>query len=66
MRIVFKLRQLWDTWCQPHYLIIGRSTKQVIGCCRGKAGKRDVLAEEPGSTFKRCSKRKCAVCNEEI
>ena len=65
MRILFKLKQFWDTKCLPHYLVIGRCTKEVIGCTCGKQGKLDVLAEEPGSTFERCSRRKCPICNEE-
>lgn len=48
----------------PHYLIIGHYSGGVIGCCCGKTGKQDVLAEEPLSTFKRVSRRKCPVCRE--
>lgn len=48
----------------PHYLIIGHYTGEVIGCTCGKSGREEVLAEEPLSTFKRVSKRKCPVCKE--
>lgn len=48
----------------PHYLIIGHYTGEIIGCCMGKDGKKDVLAEEPLSTFRRINKRKCPVCKE--
>lgn len=48
----------------PHYLIIGHYTGGVIGCTCGKSGKEEVLSEEPLSTFKRVSKRKCPVCKE--
>ena len=65
MAVPFKIRQFLDTKYLPHYLVIGHCTKKVIGCTRGKQGKLDVLAEEPGSTFKRCSRRKCPICNEE-
>ena len=47
-----------------HYLIVGHYSGEVIGCCCGKNGKQDVLAEEPLSTFKRVSRRKCPVCRE--
>ncbi len=48
----------------PHYLIIGHYTGEVIGCCCGESGKRDVLCEEPLSTFKRIERRKCPICKE--
>ena len=48
----------------PHYLIIGHYTGEVIGCTCGKRGKEEVLSEEPLSTFKRVSKRKCPVCKD--
>lgn len=48
----------------PHYVIIDHYTGEVIGCCRGKTGKKNVLSEEPLSTFTRLSKRKCPVCKE--
>ena len=48
----------------PHYLIIGHYTGEVIGCTCGNSGKKEVLAEEPLSTFKRIYKRKCPVCKE--
>lgn len=65
MRILFKLRQFFDTKCLPHYLVIGRGTKEVIGCTCGRQGKLDVLTEEPEYIFKRCSRRKCPICNAE-
>lgn len=40
-----------------YYAIIGAHTKRVIGACVGESGKRDVLSEEPGATFKRISKK---------
>lgn len=46
----------------PHYLVIGHYSGEAIGCCCGRSGKKDVLAEEPLSTFKRVSRRKCPVC----
>ena len=50
---------------QPHYLVFGHYyNAEPMGCCRGKSGKRDVLAEEPLATFKRCPKRKCPICKE--
>lgn len=58
MRLVNKLK----TILEPHYLIIGGYTGLVIGCCRGESGKRDVLEEEPLASFKRCSPRKCYIC----
>jgi hypothetical protein len=60
MKIIKKLQ----TMLTPHYLIIGHYSGKVIGCCRGKSGKMDVLEEEPLSTFKRVSRRKCPVCKE--
>lgn len=47
----------------PHYLIFGDYIKEPIGCTCWKRGKEDVLYEEPGSAFKRISKRKCPICN---
>lgn len=64
MNIPRSIRKLWYR-CLPHYLIIGRTTKEVIGCTCGRKGQLDVLAEEPGSTFQRCSRRDCPICNEE-
>lgn len=49
---------------QPHYLIIGHHTGLVIGCCRGRSGKQDVLVEEPLAMFKRYSSRNCPICRE--
>lgn len=60
MKIIRKLQNI----IIPHYLIIGHYSGEVIGCCRGKSGKQDALAEEPLSTFKRISRRKCPVCRE--
>lgn len=48
----------------PHYLIIGHYTGKIIGCTCGKSGKEEVLNEEPLSTFKRVSKRKCPACRK--
>lgn len=39
------------------YQIIGAHTKKVIGHCWGDDGQRDVLAEEPGATFRRISNK---------
>ena len=60
MRLINKIKLMF----QPHYQIIGHYTGEVIGCCRGKSGMRDVLEEEPLSTFRRCSPRKCCICKE--
>lgn len=60
MRLLNRIR----VYLQPHYLIIGHYAGLVIGCCRGGSGKRDVLAEEPLATFKRCNSRKCLICRE--
>ena len=60
MKIIRKLRNA----ITPHYLIIGHYAGEVIGCCCGKTGKSDVLAEESLSTFKWVRKRKCPVCKE--
>lgn len=47
-----------------HYLMIDDNMGLVFGCTCGKRGKREVLLEEPDTTFKRVSKRKCPVCKE--
>lgn len=60
MKIIRKLRNA----ITPHYLIIGHYSGEVIGCCCGKTGKSDVLAEESLSTFKWVRKRKCPACKE--
>lgn len=60
MRIIRKIKEM----VTPHYLIIGHYSGEAIGCCCGESGKRDVLEEEPLSTFKRVSKWKCPVCKE--
>ena len=60
MKIIRKFRNA----ITPHYLIIGHYSGEVIGCCCGKSGKEHVLAEEPLSTFKWVSKRKCPICKE--
>ncbi len=39
------------------YEIIGQYTGKVIGFCYGEDGKADVLAEEPGATFRRTSRK---------
>jgi hypothetical protein len=46
-----------------YYAIIGAHTKKVIGACVGESGKRDVLSEEPGATFKRISKKEYERCD---
>lgn len=60
MRIARKIKNV----IIPHYLIFGDYVKEPIGCTRGKRGKEEVLYEEPSSTFKRISKRKCPICNK--
>ena len=60
MKIIRKFRNA----ITPHYLIVGHYSGKVIGCCCGKTGKIGVLTEEPLSTFKRVSKRKCPICKE--
>ena len=60
MRIARKIKNALT----PHYLIIGHYTGASIGCTCGKRGKEDVLCEEPLSTFKRISKRRCPICNK--
>lgn len=60
MRIADKIKRE----LAPHYLIIGHYTGEVIGCTCGDSGKKEVLAEEPLSKFRRVSKRKCPVCEE--
>lgn len=60
MKIIKKIQNM----ITPHYLIIGYYSGKAIGCCCGKSGKQDVLAEEPLSTFKRVSRRKCPICKE--
>lgn len=59
-----KIIRKFHNMITPHYLIVGHYTGEVIGCCWGKNGKADVLTEEPLSTFKRVSRRKCPVCKE--
>lgn len=54
----YKMRKLF----LPHYLIIGKYTNKPIGCTCGKSGKRDVLDEEPDSTFIKVQRRKCPIC----
>jgi hypothetical protein len=47
-----------------HYEIIGGHTNEVIGCTTGEHGKEDVLAEEPGATFRPITRADCASCKE--
>lgn len=60
MQIAKKLKDI----VTPHYLIIGHYSGEVIGCCCGESGKKDVLEEEPLSTFRRISRLKCPICKE--
>lgn len=54
----YRMRKLF----LPHYLIIGAYSKKPIGCTCGNSGKKDVLEEEPGSTFIKVQRRKCPIC----
>lgn len=47
-----------------HYEIVGKHTGQVIGCTTGEAGKANVLAEEPGASFRPVSRQTCSICKE--
>ena len=60
MRIIRKIKNMFV----PHYLIIGYYTKTAIGCTCGKSGIKDVLEEEPNSTFQRIIRKKCPICNK--
>lgn len=48
----------------PHYVVIGKNTKEIIGCCNGSKGRAEVMSQELGATFKRCSRRACPICYE--
>ena len=48
----------------PHYVVIGKHTKEVIGCCNGSRGRAEVMSQEFDATFKRCSRRACPICQE--
>lgn len=65
MNFVQLKRKLRKTF-SPHYIIIGAYSKKPIGCTCGCSGKRDVLAEEPGCTFKRVSQKRCPICKGEM
>ena len=64
-KIKFRINRLINNLKQ-HFLIIGKYTGEPIGCTCGKKGKEEVLEEEPGATFRRISKKKCPICNEDI
>lgn len=63
MRIPWKVKSIYFSML-PHYEIVGAYTGKVIGCTCGKSGRKDVLEEEPGATFRRVSRRKCSVCGK--
>ena len=44
--------------------MIGKNTKEIIGCCNGSKGRAEVMSQELGTTFKRCSRRACPICYE--
>ena len=50
---------------EPHWIIIGNNTKEVIGCCSGRDGLAVAMYQEPNSTFKRVRRSKCPICKEE-
>ena len=56
-------RKLWWHF-QPHYVIIGKHTQEVIGCCTGDEGKALAMEQEPGCTLKRVSRHSCPNCKE--
>lgn len=60
-RFINKLKRYFE----PHWVIIGYHTKEVIGCCSGKEGRAIAMSQEPGCAFKRVSRCKCPSCNEE-
>lgn len=62
MKIPWKLKELYLNML-PHYLIIGKYSGDPIGCTCGKGDHENVLAEEPGSTFKRVRRQDCPICN---
>lgn len=47
------------------YEIIGAHINRPIGVCHGDDGMREVLAEEPGSTFRAISKAECSICRRD-
>jgi hypothetical protein len=49
---------------RKHYEIISGYTGEVIGCTRGEAGKDEVRAEEPKSTFIEVDPTSCRSCTE--
>lgn len=65
MNLVQLKRKLHKTF-SPHYIIIEAYFKRPIGCTCGRSGKMDVLAEEPGCTFKRVSRKRCPICKGEM
>lgn len=48
----------------PHYVVIGKNTKEIIGCCNGNRGRAEVMSQELGATFKRCLRKNCPICQE--
>ena len=48
----------------PHYVLIGKNTKEIIGCCNGSKGRAEVMSEEFGATFERLPRKNCPICQE--
>ncbi len=48
----------------PHYVVIGKNTKEIIGCCKGSKGRAEVMSQELGATFERRLRKNCPICQE--